>query len=110
MSGPAQHTPLPWEFAADSYGKVRHSRKACVYANVRGDGGDRLVTVAGRIENWDDASLIKLAVNNHAALVEVVEYVNRLLSSYETLSPAEASVLLDARAVLAACAPEGGKS
>ena len=55
------HTPGPWEYAADSYGKVRHSKKACVYTNLQGDGGDRLVNIAGRIESWADARLIASA-------------------------------------------------
>ena len=54
-------TKGPWEFACDSYGKVRHSKKACVYTNVRGPNGDRLVTIAARIPNWEDARLIAAA-------------------------------------------------
>ncbi len=51
-------TKGPWDFACDSYGKVQHSRKACVYATQRDPkGGDRLVRVASRIENWSDAKL-----------------------------------------------------
>lgn len=51
-----------WQWACDSYGKVRHSRKACVFTTVKGGtGGDQLVTVAGRIENWEDAKLLAAA-------------------------------------------------
>lgn len=57
----SEHTPGPWEFARDSYGKVRHSRKACVYTSIKGDGGDCLATIAARIENWSDARLIAAA-------------------------------------------------
>lgn len=64
-------TPGPWEYACDSYGKVRHSKKACVYANVKGDGGDRLETVASQIANWDDARLIHAAHDMLAALQEL---------------------------------------
>lgn len=56
-----QHTPGLWDRAADSYGKVRHSRKACVYTTVREPAGDRIVTVAARIDNWADARLIAAA-------------------------------------------------
>ena len=48
-----------WSSACDSYGKVQHSRKYdCVYTNVKGTGGDRLVTIAARIENHQDAKTI----------------------------------------------------
>lgn len=62
-----------WRWACDSYGKVRHSKKACVYTKVTGpDGGELLVTVAGRIENWQDAKLIALAPAMHAAITAVL--------------------------------------
>lgn len=57
----AQITPGKWAFACDSYGKVRHSKKACVYTTLKGEGGDSLVTVAARINNWADAKLIAAA-------------------------------------------------
>lgn len=47
-----------WEFACDSYGKVLHSKKACVYSPLKGPNGEILQTVASRIENWADARLI----------------------------------------------------
>jgi hypothetical protein len=51
-----------WNHACDSYGKVQHSRKYdCVYTVVKGNGGDRIVTVAARIENYADACLIAAA-------------------------------------------------
>lgn len=50
-----------WDVACDSYGSVRHARKACVYTVVHAEGGDRIVTVAGRIENWADARLMAAA-------------------------------------------------
>jgi hypothetical protein len=57
-----KHTPGPWSFACDSYGKVQHSRKYdCVYANVKGENGDCLVSIAARIENQKDACLIAAA-------------------------------------------------
>lgn len=57
-----------WSVACDSYGKVRHSKKACVYTNVRQPGGDLLVTVAARIPNWADAKLMAAAKEMLAAL------------------------------------------
>lgn len=63
-------TPGRWEYACDSYGKVRHSKKACVYTNVTGPGGDRIVKVAAQVENWDDARLMAKAPNMLALLKE----------------------------------------
>lgn len=58
----SKHTPGPWSFACDSYGKVRHSKLACVYAHVVDDrGSESLPHVASRIDNWDDARLIAAA-------------------------------------------------
>ena len=58
----AKHTPGPWEWACDSYGKVQHSRKYnCVFTTVKGNGGDRLTSIAARIENSADARLIAAA-------------------------------------------------
>lgn len=54
-------TPGPWDFACDSYGKVRHSKKACVYSTFKGEGGEHLQTIAARIPNWSDARLIAAA-------------------------------------------------
>jgi len=48
-----------WKVACDSYGRVRHSRKACIYTVLReADGTERLVTIAARIPNWSDAKLM----------------------------------------------------
>lgn len=69
----AKHTKTPWDLACDSYSKVQHSRKACVYANTKGNNGDRIVTIAGRIENWDDAAFIVRACNAHEALVAALQ-------------------------------------
>ena len=57
------YTKGPWNFACDSYGKVRHSRKACVYSRFTNATGERLVLVdvAKQIPNWDDAHLIAAA-------------------------------------------------
>lgn len=60
-------TAGPWNYACDSYGRVRHSRKACVYAG-NGSVSKPLVTVAARIENWTDAKQI-------AALPDLLEFV-----------------------------------
>lgn len=55
-------TPGDWDFACDSYGKVRHSRKACVYTSYPNEkGATMLVTVAARVANWDDARLMAKA-------------------------------------------------
>jgi hypothetical protein len=46
-----------WRVACDSYGNVRHSRRACVYVN----GPRGILTLAARIPNWDDALLMSAA-------------------------------------------------
>jgi hypothetical protein len=51
-----------WTVAADSYGKVRHSRKDCVFA-LDMTGKTVGPTVAHAIANHDDADLIVSAVN-----------------------------------------------
>lgn len=53
----------PWNYACDSYGKVRHSKKACVYTTIKGERGERIVSIAARIPNWADAKLIVAACN-----------------------------------------------
>lgn len=65
----AKHTTGEWNFAADSYGKVRHSKKACVYSNVTTPKGDMLVTIAARIDNWHDARVMAAAKLMLSALV-----------------------------------------
>ena len=50
-----------WDRACDSYGKVQHSRKACVFTTVKTADGERLVNIAARIENWDNAAFIAAA-------------------------------------------------
>lgn len=69
------HTSIPkttageWNHACDSYGKVQHSQKYdCVYSVVKGNGGDRLVRVASRIENGADARLMAASKELYAAL------------------------------------------
>lgn len=58
----SQHTGGSWDTACDSYGKVQHSRKYdCVYTVVNEGNGDRILTVAARIENPEDARLIAAA-------------------------------------------------
>lgn len=64
----AGHTRGDWDFACDGYGKVQHSRKYdCVFASIRDEGGERLVTIAARIENPADARLIAAAPDLLAA-------------------------------------------
>lgn len=50
-----------WNWAADSYGKVRHSNKACVYKTVLEEGGERIVKVAAQIPDWSEAKMIAAA-------------------------------------------------
>jgi hypothetical protein len=64
-----------WDFACDSYGKVRHSKKACVYTTVRKPGGDQIVKVAARVENWTDARLLAAAPAMLAALERIANAV-----------------------------------
>lgn len=61
MSTEKSHTPGKWDFACDSYGKVRHSRKACVYTRMMTPTGEVFVHVASRIPQWEDARLIAAA-------------------------------------------------
>lgn len=73
------HTPGSWDFACDSYGKVQHSRKYdCVFSSVKGEGGDRLVTVAARIENTHDALLIAAAPDLLDALEGMMNWARRV--------------------------------
>lgn len=68
-----------WGHAADSYGKVQHSKKACVYTTFREEGkGDQIVTVAARISNWDDAKIMAAAKELYAAL----KYMNHVDKGY----------------------------
>lgn len=63
-------TPGEWTIACDSYGQVRHSRKACIYTTRKNTAGEtvEIVTVAARIPNWADARLMKAAPKLLAAL------------------------------------------
>lgn len=61
-------TPGEWSHACDSYGKVRHSRKACVYTVVNMPGGERIVTLAARIPNWEDARVMTAAKDMYMVL------------------------------------------
>lgn len=76
-----KHTPTPWDFAADSYGKVRHSKKACVYASVKGEDGERIVNVAQRIDSWADAAFIVRAVNAHEELIKAMRLVSEAMNT-----------------------------
>lgn len=91
MNAP-EHTPGPWDFCCDSYGKVRHSRKAAV---IRIDPAGRIapIDVAQRIANWKDARLIAAA----PTMLEALEAVVTHLANCEDFEAAEA-----ARAAIAA--------
>ncbi len=88
-------TPGPWNWACDSYGKVQHSKKYdCVFTTVKGQGGDRLATIAARIENPANARLIAAAPE----LMSLAEFILRpehasldaetLIAEYESMARA----------------------
>lgn len=80
-----------WNHACDSYGKVQHSRKYdCVYSTIKGDGGMRLVTVAARIENGQDAKLMAAAPELYAACYEAFDLVARVRCAYPEHASKEA--------------------
>lgn len=79
-----------WNHACDSYGKVQHSKKACVYSTVKAPGGDRLVTVACRIENWADAKLMAASKDLYNAL----KYMNHVEHGY-CICPVNDGMLMD---------------
>lgn len=64
----------PWHVACDSYGKVQHSRKACVYATKRNAEGEttEILNVAQRIENWKDAYVMAAAPDLLQALKDLL--------------------------------------
>lgn len=64
------YTEGEWGYACDSYGKVLHSRKSCVYTKIKGKNGDgdRLVTIAARMPSLADARLMAAAKELYAAL------------------------------------------
>jgi len=89
MREPRRHKPAKaitngrWEFACDSYGKVRHSKMACVYTKAKNENGEYLVTVAARIKNWDDAKLIAVAPELLTALFNLTCEVKATVSMSE---------------------------
>jgi hypothetical protein len=60
-----------------------------VYATVREQRGDRLLTIAGRIENWEDARLIVDAVNGFDELRAFVRQIARLQKDGEQMPGGE---------------------
>ena len=64
----SEQTAGDWNVACDSYGKVQHSKKACVFTVLKGKDGDQLVTVAARIPNWSDARVMAAAKDLYNAL------------------------------------------
>lgn len=102
----ATFTPGPWSFACDSYGKVRHSKKACVFTTVKGAGGDRLVTVAAGIENWDDARLIAKAPALLSALRRMLDCHQAAMDAHQIVTgksgrPCDCGACDEARAAIA---------
>lgn len=85
-----QHTEGEWDFACDSYGKVRHSRKACVYTTIKTPTGDQLVNVASRIPSWEDARLMAASKEMYAALSHLTEAIQL---NYGDMQPGTASYL-----------------
>ena len=67
-----------WGHACDSYGKVQHSKKACIYTTVKEKTGERIVNVAARIENWADAKIMAASKELYAAL----KYMNHVDEGY----------------------------
>ena len=63
-----------WDFSCDSYGKVRHSRKACVYTRTTTPTGEQFVYIASRIPHWEDARLIAAAPELLAAIEQFIRY------------------------------------
>ena len=82
----AKHTPGPWRCACDSYGKVRHSKKKCVYTTITRPGGDELVNIVARIPNWGDAYLIAAAPDLLAALRAIVARINGVWDDLDLMS------------------------
>lgn len=68
----SKHTPGDWDFACDSYGKVRHSRKACVYTRAMTPTGEVFIHIASRIPSWEDARLIAAAPGLLAVLEKII--------------------------------------
>lgn len=71
-----KHTAGSWNFAADSYGKVRHSKMACVYTVLVSEQGEEIVSVAARIKNWEDAKLIAAAPHMMRVLQSVLHQLS----------------------------------
>lgn len=76
-------TPGEWDFACDSYGKVQHSKKACIFTVVKKPSGDQIVTVAGRIGNWKDARVLAAAKDLYMAL----KYINHVTEGGYCICP-----------------------
>jgi molybdopterin-guanine dinucleotide biosynthesis protein A len=92
-------TPGDWTVACDSYGKVRHSRKACIYTVVnRGQAGERIVTLAARIPNWDDAFVMSAARDMRDALRDLLPVFDN--SSMQTLATVYAEPIARAQSAL----------
>lgn len=66
------YTPGPWNVACDSYGRVRHSKKACVYVVLRDTKGVETITkVAAQIPSWSDARLIAATPRMYEVLMQI---------------------------------------
>jgi len=67
-----------WNHACDSYGKVQHSKKACVFTSFKTPEGDHLEQLAGRIGSWDDARVMAGSKDLYRAL----KYMNHVGEGY----------------------------
>lgn len=84
---PAGVTGGNWSYACDSYGKVRHSKMACVYTVLVDDKAEQIVSIAARIKNWEDAKLIAAAPH----MARVLRAVLHQLTHGEAADAADAS-------------------
>lgn len=73
-------SPGEWDHACDSYGKVQHSRKDCVFSSWIDSktGFQHFKTLAGRIENHSDARVMAVAKD----MYKVLKYMNHVDSGY----------------------------
>jgi hypothetical protein len=87
-------TPGKWSHACDSYGKVRHSKKACVFTVIKDNGkSERIATVAARISNFEDAKLMAAAKE----LYEALKWMNHVTEGGYCICPLKDGMAPDTR-------------